>query len=397
MQKQKSPTPTKPRKRKSRGNGEGSISKYRDGFRWQVREEVNGKIKVIASGIEKTRLEADKALSKVKADRARGLFSCSSTITLGEWLTNWLEYKKPHLRATTFEQYELRLRLYVPEQIKALRLQEVKRSHIIALEADLSKKIAASTRRTVIGHLSSAFKEALRQDLVFRNPADDIKVTATVAEQAKPARRKALSDEELRQFLTAAAHDPVYPIIYVMFSLGLRCSEVLGLTWQDVNFADRSIQLRQGNALLRNKPTLGKLKTKNSIRALPTSTDLLEVLRRHQQAQDALRQEWGTSWPDFDLIFTTGQGTPLDRHNVWRSIQRICKAAGVEPFGTHSGRHTNITTLLRNGLSPEVVAKLAGHARVSTTYNIYRQVMPDEIRAAEFDLGAHLARTEAAD
>lgn len=125
------------------------------------------------------------------------------------------------------------------------------------------------------------------------------------------------------------------------------------------------------------------------------SDDLLEMLRWQRTRQAAWHRELGEGWTELGLVFTTARGTLLDRHNVMRTLKRLCKKTGIEEFGTHSGRHTNITNRLRHDQKPEVVAKIAGHARVSTTLNIYRTVMPDELRAAEFDLGAHMAQARA--
>lgn len=386
----------KARKLKSRGNGQGSAYRYRGRWRWQLREEVNGSLQVVATGMSETRTTAEQALSNAKADRARGVLASNSATTLGEWLDTWLWLRKPHVRETTFEQYEFRLR-HIPDHLRKLRLQAVKRSHVLALDADLSTRLGANSRRKVIEHLAAAFEEGIRQELLVRNPASGIRVSPTAAERSKPERRKVLTDDELVRFLTQAYNDPLYSVFYIMFSLGLRCGEALGLRWQDVDFDGREIRIEQGNKIVQNKPVLGDLKTASSRRTIPASPDLLDVLCRHRDVQEDQRQKFGEAWPDTDLVFTTGRGTLLDRHNVQRTIHRLCIRTEIEGFGTHSGRYTNITTRLRAGQLPEVVARIAGHSRVSTTLNIYRKVMPDEVRAAEFSLSGHLHLREAAD
>ncbi|ACO45489.1 site-specific integrase [Deinococcus deserti] len=393
----KSATTASRARKENNGNGEGSVYKYRNGYRWQLREKFQGKMVVVTSGSEATKLDAKRALARAITDRERGLLVASEKVTVGEWLDRWLHLRKPHVRETTFEQYELRLRLYVPEELKRLTLNKVKRAHILELEAQLSEHLRASTRKKVMEHLSAAFKEAMHQDLLVKNPADSIKVSASLAEKRQPKRRKALTDAELVTFLQEAQSDPLFPLFYLLFSLGLRCSEALGLRWGDVDFEYREIHIVQANKLVKNKPRLGELKTENSRRTLPASPDLLAVLRAHQQNQNVLKAQLGGTWPPHDLIFTTGLGTLLDRHNVQRNIHRICERAGIEKFGTHSGRHTNITNLLRAGHLPEVVAKIAGHSRPSTAMLHYRTVMRDEIRNAEFSLQRHLTLREAAD
>lgn len=155
-------------------------------------------------------------------------------------------------------------------------LSKVKRAHILDLEVILSEYLSASTRKTVIQHLCAAFREAMYQDLLVKNPAEGIKVSATRAEKNEVKRRKALTDHELAQFMQAAQGDPLYPLFYVIFTLGLRCSEALGLRWTDVNPQQREIHIRQ--------------------------------------AQNEQRAHLDHLRPQNDLIFTTGLGTMLDRH-----------------------------------------------------------------------------------
>lgn len=380
-----------------KANGEGSVYKYRDRYRWQLRELRDGKMKTVASGIEDTRTAAKLALARAIADRDRGLLLIpSEEVTVGEWLTRWLRLRKPHIQATTYDQYDHRLRAYVPDQLKAMPLTKVKRAHILELELTLCDRISASTRKKVMEHLSAAFQEAIHQELLLRNPADQIKVTPTQAEKERPKRRKALTDDEMQRFLEAAEGDALYPLFYVLFSLGLRCGEALGLRWEDVDFINHEIRVRQANKLLKNKPVLGIPKTAASIRNVPASPDLLDILRAHQQAQEAQKAELGGAWPHSELVFTTGLGTLLDRHNVMRKIHKLCNANGIERFGTHSGRHTVITNLLRAGHLPEVVMRIAGHTKTVTTMG-YRTVMPEEIRAAQFSLRSHLHLDSAAD
>lgn len=380
-----------------KANGEGSIYKYRGRYRWQLREQLGGQTKTVSSGIEDTKTAARLALARAIADRDRGLLLVSTEeVNVGEWLNRWLRLRKPHIQATTYDQYDHRLRAYVPEQLKEMPLNKVKRAHILELELSLCDRISASTRKKVMEHLSAAFQEAVHQELLVRNPADRIKVTPTQQEKERPKRRKALSDGEMQRFLEAAEGDALYPLFYLLFSLGLRCGEALGLRWEDVDFANCEIRIRQANKLLKNKPVLGVPKTAASVRDIPASSDLLEILQAHRQRQDAQKADFGTAWVHRELVFTTGIGSLLDRHNVMRKIHRICAETGIERFGTHSGRHTVITNLLRAGHLPEVVMRVAGHTRTVTTMG-YRTVMPEEIRAAQFSLRSHLALADAAD
>lgn len=382
-----------PRQRKrTRGNGQGSIHKTADGrYRWQITlgRDENGK-QLRRSGGAPTKGEASRMLTELLAAHQKGLVSLPSTTTLGEWLEIWLSRRKPHIAAGTYEQYVFRLK-HIPPALRRLKLQELKRSHVRELSADLTRKgLAASTRSTVLSHLRAALTAALDEELLTLNPAQGVRAATTATERSQK-KRKALTTDELQAFLQAAHDDALYPLFYTLFSLGLRRGEVLGLRWQDLDLTTGEVRVEQQVKVEANRAVIGSLKTVNSRRRLYASTDLLDILRTVQHQRQTARVLAGPAWTETGLIFTTAIGTPIHPRNVNRAIYTICAAASLPRFSSHTARHTHITQRLRNGEKLEIVSAVAGHATPSITIDIYRSVMEDEKRLAVFSLRDQLA------
>jgi len=321
------------------------------------------------------------------AQVARGAIAQPNQFTLGEWLRRWLEQKKPHISPRTYELYGDTIRLYVPEELMRMKLQVIKRAHLKELETNLAKRnLSASTRSKVFQHLRSAFNEAIEHEILMVNPAQGIRVKKTMAEAVESGAEKALTLDEMYRFLDAAEGDPFYPLFYLMFSLGLRRGEALGLRWRDVDFMKGTVRVVQQVKLEGGKAVTGPLKTRSSRRMLWASQDLLEVLKERREIQRRHRAFLGPDWEGSDLVFTTEVGTLIHPRNVNRSIKRIAKKAGVRHFASHGARHTNLTHRLRGGEKLEVVSKIAGHSRPSITHDRYRTVFEDELRSAVFSL-----------
>jgi integrase len=122
--------------------------------------------------------------------------------------------------------------------------------------------------------------------------------------------------------------------------------------------------------------------TEAGIRTLPLLPVLEHTLRAHRKEQLALR----LASPDH-LVFSSASGKPLDRHNVRnKGIVAAAKKAGLHRQGstavtTHDLRRTFISHLIvRHGLDPVRVSKIAGHSKVSVTLDVY---------AEEFDKALH--------
>lgn len=381
-------------KTKEKGNGQGSVFAYKGGprHRWMLTVGWREGKPLRTGGIEPNKTAALRALRHAQLALEKGTLTPPDRITLGEWLQVWLEARRPEVAETTFEQYELYVRLYVPEELKNMRLQTVKRAHLHALSEDLTERnLKVATRSKVFQHLRSAFRAAIEREYVAINPVEGLRIRATAAEKASK-KPKALTDAELERFLSAASADPLYPLIYTLFSLGLRRGEALGLRWQDIDFDSQTVSVRQQVKLLGNRPVIGPLKTATSRRTVYPGEDLLDLLKLRRETQRQDRARAGEGWQESGLVFTTTLGTMLDPHNVNRTLARLCAVAGVRRFGSHTGRYTDITNRLRAGQPLEVVAAHAGHDNPALTLRVYRDVPEDERRQYTFNLRQHRER-----
>jgi integrase len=152
--------------------------------------------------------------------------------------------------------------------------------------------------------------------------------------------------------------------------LDLRVSEGLALQWKDIDFEAKEIRVRRqlDDAGVTKPP-----KTRSGMRTVPLLPVLDETLRQHRKQQLA-----GGLVNAEHLVFCSSTGKPLDRHNVRnKGVVAAAQKAGLhgasgETVTTHDLRRTFISHLIvRLGLDPVRVSKIAGHANVSVTLNLY--------------------------
>jgi len=79
----------------------------------------------------------------------------------------------------------------------------------------------------------------------------------------------------------------------------------------------------------------------------------------------------GSRWTEFDLMFPTGVGTPDDPGNLRKDFLRTLERAGLPMIRFHDLRHTAASIMLNRGVPAIVVSKRLGHAKPSTTLDIY--------------------------
>jgi integrase len=99
--------------------------------------------------------------------------------------------------------------------------------------------------------------------------------------------------------------------------------------------------------------------------ALPP--ELVGQLRAHRRRQNAERLALGEAWRDWDLVFCSPLGAPIDPHDDWKEWRTLLATAGVREARVHDARHTAGTLLLEQGIDIRVVQQILGHSQLSQT------------------------------
>ena len=315
-----------------RANGEGSKILLHKSGRYYSKVALSSGRRMDVYGQTRDEVK-NKRHAPLERDRL-GLMTAPDKITLGEWLEKWLGLMKPQLEDTTLAVYETRIRLYIPEGLKATRLQALHRNQIKDMLADLAKcGLSYDIRTQSLQHLRAALDEAIDRDLIVVNSAHAIRVRASESDKQRrqDAVGKALTDFEMDVFLETALGDAVYPLFYAMFSLGLRRGEALGLRWKEVDFKANTVQtVVQVKSSHRSRPTVGSLKTSRSRRTLTMNGDLSEGLRERRAAQETDRAVLDEAWTENEFVFTTTLGTIFSPRDVNWAIHRLCVKANCE-------------------------------------------------------------------
>jgi integrase len=331
----------------------------------------------------KTRGEVRDKLAKALAERADGLVFDDENMTVGEYVTRWLEDSaKGGLAHRTYANYKLQLRRHIVPAIGRVKLAKLNPAHVQGLYAvKLREGLKPSSVRYMHSVLRRSLEQAVRWNLIPRNQAAIVDPPKVWKEEIKP-----LDPEQARAFLRAAGEaGDRYEALYVLsLAAGLRMGEALGLKWSDVDLAGGSLRVNRQLQRMRREEDAGKpgrlvfSEPKNaSRRTVDLPQRALAVLKRHRKRQLEVKLKAGSAYEDSGLVFTTAKGTPLDAQNVVnRHFKPLLKLAGLPDIRWHDLRHSCFTLLLSRGAHPKFVQHLAGHASIQLTLNRYSHWMP---------------------
>lgn len=317
-------------------------------------------------------------------------------MTLGDYMTYWFEtYRKPYQEKNTQAScWSMIAHHILPSALGKMELEDItaKDCQLFLLEERLhgskrKMKYVDFTGTPLSAHsiiklrqlLIAAFHEAQKEHLVRENVAEDTKSIPLPWHNAG-----IFTPENQRRFLERARHHRFYVAYVLCFYLGLRRSEVLGLSWDSIDLRRSSLKIRQALLLEDGKVVLRpRTKTKASLREIPfpkAIRDLLSAWRR-QQKQEA-RQK-GYSNPH-QLVFTNKDGSPHNPSYFSRNFKSMVKRLDFlsDDLHLHSTRHTWATNMLQCGASITDVQALGGWSRPDTLLNIYAHTVKESQRKA---------------
>ena len=183
----------------------------------------------------------------------------------------------------------------------------------------------------------------------------------------------------MRKLLAAISGDRLEALITVAVALGLRQGEILGLRWQDIDLERRRLHVRFQLQRIDGTPQFTQPKSKKSRRTIILPAVVLESLIRHRDRQQEVRAVAGARWQEYDLVFPTTLGTPMEPSNLNHYFQKIAAVAGLPRRRFHDLRHTAATLLLIRKVHPRLVMAILGHSQIALTMNTYSHWIVDEM------------------
>jgi integrase len=297
--------------------------------KYAVRVVIDGRARLRTAA---TTLEDAREQRLLLAEAARrGELPVFPRLTFAEAAARWLQLFEAKVavgdrRERTLENYHYHLDKHLLPALGRRHLQSITTNQIADLIGDLQTRgLSAKTVAGSLVPLGCVFRFALRRGYIADNPLRRLEPS----ERPRPVRveRRVLGRPELARLL-ASCPTRYRPLLATAVYTGVRLSELLGLSWSDVDFAAGVIHVRHQLSRARIGSPARRVapKTAAAMREIPLAPQLAVLLHRHKQAAGFA--------VDCDYVFTTSLGTPLGHRNVEvRALARAGERAGINLEG----------------------------------------------------------------
>jgi integrase len=338
--------------------------------------------------------EAEKQLALFVAEVTKNKHKKPSKITVRQLAERFLR-DNPDLDEDTKENYKIYLDDRILPALGDNKIDKVKPTHIYDflnnLKEDGIRKdgkpggLAPSTIQKYFHIISAMFTFAVDLGELKENPCS--KVKPPKIPKRKPV---SLDKDPAVELLAALKHESLkYKCItLIAATTGERRGEIIGIGDSTLDLdsciidVSRAIRHAKGRVFLKNP------KTETSTRTVPFPMGIVPLLKEMIAARDKQRGKCGDKWVDKvetqdrelienDLLFTQWNGKPMHPNTVdtwWAKFRERNNLPETLKF--HGLRHTNITQLLKAGVDVGTVSNNAGHAKTSTTLDVYDDPLP---------------------
>ena len=356
-----------------------AVIPYRDGGKRKTAWRALGlKAGTSKSKVNKRFREVVNAFEAEYEERLRIAAIPGYSMTLYDFMTQWLERSKPNLQTSTYVGYRSmiggRIRQF-SESHPGLTVGTITVDQINEFYDTLfADGVVANTVIHYHAVLHKAFTQAFKDGIIDSNPFDRID---------RPRKNKfhgeKYSEEELLTLLKVARTDVIYPAIMLAGGLGLRRSEALGVRWSRIDWEQNTVLLDTkiveylDDDGIRVIEPVEEMKNKSSRRTLPPPAPVLEMLREEKEQRELymriFKGSYNTAYTDY--VCVDQLGNLLSPNYVTRRFKTLLRKNGLREIRFHDLRHTFASILISNDVPLINVSNFLGHSDLAITASFY--------------------------
>ena len=376
-----------------------------------------------------THKEALKRKAEIENQQHTGTFLPPSNQTITEFLYDFVSlYGEKKWGVSMYDGQTALIANYINPIIGDMEVQAVTPRAVDGYIQTLqkTKSVSTKTRKAVTTYVSDktiekiiklmrcAFKQAIRWEIVSRNPFDNV-----ILPKIEHKRRNIWTADMIRLALDKCEDHKLYLAMNLSFACSLRIGEILGLTWKNVHISDEDIaaddayvyieqELERASKqaievlgerniyhiftpLMGNTSTrivLKKPKSDTSIRKVWLPKTLAYILREWKKTQDELKGFLGDEYQDFDLVVALPNGRPCEDRIILKEFAKLREDAGLPKVVFHSLRHSSTTYKLKlNHGDLKATQGDTGHAEIDMITKVYAHILDEDrkINAQKFE------------
>ena len=330
----------------------------------------------------------------IRKDLDDNIVSFGGNMTVLELVKKYVA-QKTGVRHNTEANYKFVINIIAKEDFGRKRIDKVRLSDAKEWLIKMQRKDGRgySSITTIRGVVRPAFQMAVDDDLIRKNPFEFQLATVVVNDSVT---REAITRKEERAFLEFVRNDShfckYYEGIYILFKTGLRISEFVGLTKEDIDFKNHRIKVDHQLQRKRNMQyIIEDTKTQSGVRYVPMNVDVEQCFeriiknRRTPKKEPVIADSKGNLYKGF--LYLDKNDMPMVALHWEKYFQHIREKYNsiykiqMPQITPHVCRHTFCSNMAKSGMNPKTLQYIMGHSDIGVTLNTYTHVNFEDAKA----------------
>ena len=288
------------------------------------------------------------------------------------------QYASNCLKEITAYTYKGSYRKNIKPVFGNTRLKDLTTARITEFLLELGKTKKPQTVRKNKIILHSILEYAVSQKFITENPCIGT-IWKRDVEIDSSERNNYLSAADAKRLMELVApYSTFNTIIKLLLLTGLRSGEALGLTWDKIDFENKTIFIDKTLTYVTGRYFLSTPKTPMSIRKIIIDDATVQMLQEHKAEQDKQKRIIGSAWLEPEAVFTSATGHFYDRSLLNTQFRRFMgRHSELHRVTIHGLRHTHASLLILAGENLDAISKHLGHASADITSRVYAHLMSE--------------------
>lgn len=314
----------------------------------------------------KTQKEVREKMQAAAVAVNTGSYVTPQKMTVGQWLDTWAADYLGSAKPATVTIYKNNIKNHIKPALGAVGLSDL-RPHMVQQFIN-GMGLSPASVRLAYKVLHMALEKAVNLEYIPKNPAAGSELPKLEQKEIHP-----LDDQQVKALLNASRGGDSEHLITVALFTGCRLSELLGLTWEAVDFKQGTITISKQLARPEHRGATPFISPKNGKpRTITPAASVIDTLRRQQRRQIEQQLKAGPLWDNpHHVVFSTETGEPLDQWKAEKAFSAVVEAAGLSGIRFHDLRHTYAVNAIRAGDDIKTIQGNLGHASAAFALDRY--------------------------
>lgn len=300
----------------------------------------------------------------------RGLYIEEDKITVGEYLSMYLEHIHPNYKPTAYDTERTIIEARIVPAIGQVKMQKLTPLAITQFYTKLRQKYSSEYVKNIHATLRRALRQAYVWDILPANIMEKVR-------SPKVERKEMLfwTKDQCMHFLRVAKGHRHFIVYALAIYTGMRRGEVLGLRWKDIDFEKKTLTVVQTVNHISSGVIIQTPKTRTSNRQIAIGDTLLKHLEARRAIVNEQKMRNRKTYAKHDLVCCDELGEPMKPKRLTESFALLTKRAELPKIRFHDLRHSHASMLLHMGVNAKAAAERLGHSNVQIFLDRYAHLM----------------------